>query len=358
MSTPTLDAETGAIVLQTPTDLAPATAQSISEGFASLYLEADKWRAQATSIVVSDVSDRASMRAAREARLALRDIRVSADKKRKAMKADVLLYGRAIDGAYNMLEHAIAPLERYLAEQEEFAERKEAERKEALKAHRIKRLLDADEKYSPIMDVVALTDEQFDGLIEDVKGLRSLREAREAQSEAARIEAEIAAKAEKERVERESERLREEAAKREAEIKAEREAAAKAQREAAEKARKELEIIEAKARAEREAAEKLAREEAAKREAAEAESRRLKEAEAARIAAEKQRQEDEAKAIELAAKKAASAPNRKKLALFAEQVRQLEVPTLTNSEGEAIAADIAAKVLSFAKWIEDKAKLL
>ena len=100
------------IVLSLPDGLAPETARSLSSAFASYFDRADEWRAKALAIVVKDESEVREMKRARETRLALKDIRVSAEKTRKALKADSLRKGKAIDGIYNMLDYAIRPLEK------------------------------------------------------------------------------------------------------------------------------------------------------------------------------------------------------------------------------------------------------
>jgi len=99
------------LVLPKTDGLPPQTLSLISEGFSGFYEEADKWRKAAASIVVTSPDQKKEIKAARETRLALKDIRVKAEKTRKAMKEDSLRLGKAIDGAYNMLDHAIRPVE-------------------------------------------------------------------------------------------------------------------------------------------------------------------------------------------------------------------------------------------------------
>ncbi len=57
-------------------------------------------------------------------------------------------------------------------------------------------------------------------------------------------------------------------------------------------------------------------------------------------------------------KKAAAAPDKAKLKAIAASVRKLEVPTVTTPEGEAVLAEIKAKIEGFAKWIEAQTEKL
>jgi colicin import membrane protein len=332
------DETTGAIALTIPNAevLPPSMLSNIRDGFAEAFAQAEQWREKALAIRVTSLADKDAMKEAREIRLNLKAIRVEAEKKRKALKEDALVMGRAIDGVNNLLLAAIQPLERHLEEQEKFAERL-AERE------RLRRLSERTEALQPYLEagqvVPALdimTDTQFAQYLEDAKLLHAAKIEAAKKAEAERIAREQAEAAERERLRVENEQLRQEAAEREAKAKAEREAAEKAQRAAAEKARKEREALEAKAKAEREA-----------REAAERE-----------LAAKKAAEEAKAKAEAAAAKKAAAAPDKAKLRGFAQQVRLLVVPDATTEAGRKVAAEVAAKVESFATWIETQTATL
>lgn len=310
--------------------LAPSLLSNIEAGFRDAFAQAEKWRAQAMAIKVTSIDQRAEMKLARTIRLELKNVRIEAEKKRKELKADALLMGKAIDGVNNLLLAAIEPLERHLQEQENFAERLMeaerarlvAERSEALRPYL------TEGQAVPVLDT--MTAEQWAAYLADAKLLHEAKIEAARKAEAERIAAEQAAAAERERLRVENERLRAEAAEREAKAKAEREAAERAQREAAEKARKEREALEAKAKAEREAREAAERELAAKQ------------------AAEAKAAADAAKA----AKKAAAAPDKAKLQAIATAVRALPVPTVSTPEAATVLADITAKIESFAKWIE------
>jgi hypothetical protein len=103
--------------------LPPSMLSNIRDGFQDAFNQAESWREKALAIKVTSLADKDAMKQAREMRLALKNIRVDAEKRRKALKEDALVMGRAIDGVNNLLLAAIQPLERHLEEQEKFAER-------------------------------------------------------------------------------------------------------------------------------------------------------------------------------------------------------------------------------------------
>ena len=373
--------ESIALTIPNAEALPPSMLTNIQEGFQGAFAQAESWREKALAIKVTSLADKEVMKQAREMRLALKTIRVEAEKKRKALKEDALVMGRAIDGVNNLLLAAIQPLERHLEEQEKFAERlaeQERQRRLAERTEALHPYLEAGQAV-PAIDV--MTDDQFAKYLEDAKLLHAAKIEAARKAEAERIAREQAEAVERERLRIENERLKSEAAEREAKAKAEREAAERAQREAAEKARKDREALEAKAKAEREAAERAQREAAekarkdrealeakakAEREAAERELARIKaEQEAAaklereareklerELAAKNAAEEAKAKAEAAAAKKAAAAPDKTKLLTIAASVRAIPLPTVSTPEASAILADIAAKRESFAKWIE------
>jgi colicin import membrane protein len=338
--------------------LPPSMLSNIHEGFQSAFEQAEAWREKALAVKVTSLADKEAMKQAREMRLALKNIRVEAEKKRKTLKEDALVMGRAIDGVNNLLLAAIQPLERHLEEQEKFAERlaeQERQRRLAERTEALQPYLEAGQAV-PALDV--MTDDQFAKYLDDAKILHAAKIEAAKKAEAERIAREQAEAAERERLRIENERLRAEAAEREAKAKAEREAAERAQREAAEKARKEREAIEAKAKAEREAAERELVRIKAESEAAAANEREARAKLEAELAAKKAAEEAKAQAEAAAAKEAAAAPDKAKLRTIAASVRKLDLPTVSTSEGEAVLAEIKAKIEGFAKWIETQTEKL
>ena len=346
------------IVVPEKDQLPPSLLSNIETGFKSAFEQAEKWRTQALSIQVTSLDQKAEMKLARTIRLELKAVRVSADKARKALKADALLMGRAIDGVYNLLEAAIIPMERHLDDQEKFAERLAEAERLRIKAEREAALASFLTEGQQVPAVEVMTQDQWASYLADVKLLAEAKIEAAAKAEAERIAKEQAEAAERERQRIELERLRKEAVEREAAAKAEREAAEKAQREAAAKAKAERDALEAAAKAEREAAEReLARIKAEAESAAkkEREERARLEAE---LAAKKAAEAKAAADADAAQKKAARAPDKQKALTFAATVRTLKTPEATTAEGKSVMAEITAKIEGFAKWIETQASSL
>lgn len=336
------------LALKLDEGLEPATAQSLREAFESYFKQADEWRAKALTIQITRPDQIREMKLARETRLALREIRINAEKTRKRLKEDSLRKGKAIDGIFNMLAFAVEPLEKHLLEQEQFIARIEEARKAKLKADREAALAPfgvdvtlyqlgdmADDVFEQLLETNRLAYAARQEAARKAEAERIAREAREAEERAKREAAEAA---ERERIRIENERLRAE--------KEAAEAAARAEREKADAERRE---IERKAAAERAAAEAKAAAERQAREKAEAELRARQEAEA-RAKAEQ----------EAAARAAAAAPDRDKLLALAGGIRGLIVPCLTSEAAKSanIEPTIRDQVAKFAAWVEAQAAKL
>ena len=330
-----------------------AAKNSLELAFSGFFATAAEWKEKAE--IITDPKE------ARTARLEMKSLRIAVEKKHKEMKADSLLFGRAVDGAKNIFLALATPIERQLDDIEKAEERRIAQEIEDLRQLRAD-LLEPLGVFYHGANLGTLTEEQWVEFFQQSKDVFDLRQARELK---AREEAEAAAK--KEAEEREAQRLenirlREEAEKAAADLAAERaeqakrDAIAKAERDASEaKAREEVrKANEAAELARQKAAAELAKEQAAKAKL-EAEARALRESESKRIADEKAAAEAKAKADATAAKKAAAAPDKAKLMEFATKVRALVVPLANSESGREVAAEINQKVENFAKWIETQA---
>jgi hypothetical protein len=298
--------------------LSASLLSNIESGFKSAFEQAEKWRNQALALKVTSLDQKAEMKLARTMRLELRDIRISGEKTHKAMKADYLLAGRAIDGVKNLLLAAIVPLERHLEEQEQYGERLAEAERLRVKAEREALLAPFLGEGQPMVALEVMSAEQWDSYLSDAKLLHAAKIQAAQRAEAERIAREQAEAAERERLRIENERLRAESLEREAKVKAEREAA-------------ENEI--ARIKAERDAANAR---------------------EAQRVAQEAAQANVEA----AAAKKAAAAPDRAKIRIIAQDVRSLTVPAVSTPEGAAVLAEITNKIEAFAKWIETQSEKL
>lgn len=333
------------LALKLDEGLEPATAASLRAAFENYFRQADEWRAKALTIQITRPDQFREMKLARETRLALREIRINAEKTRKRLKEDSLRKGKAIDGIFNMLAFAVQPLEEHLLAQEKFIERMEDERKAKLKTDReaalapfgvdvnLYQLGEMDEAtFANLLETNRLAYAARQEAAKKAEAERVEREAREAKERADREAAEAA---ERERLRQENERLARE--------KAEAEAKAQAAREAADAERRELERQAAVQRAEAEAKAAEAR---AAQERAEAELRAKEEADA------------KAKAdAEAAARAAAAAPDRDKLKALAAGIRGLIVPCLTSEAAKAanIETTIKDQIEKFARWVESQA---
>ncbi len=371
-----------------------STALTLQSSFLPFFEQAEQWKIKAESLVVTDASQTREMKMAREARLALKDIRVSADKTRKALKEDSLRYGKAVQGVYNVIDYLIAPIEKHLEEQEKFPEIQEKKRKAALKEERDAELLPYIEFVPYQVDLGELTEAAWQTVINGAKLQKQAKITAEIEAEAARIAKEKADAEERERIRLENERLKKEAEEKEAALKAEREKAESdrkaleeqhrkesAERErlaAIEKAKTEAEwakaeklriaaekkaadeLAKAKAlakfeqekaeairiEAEKKAADELAKEKAAsakiaeqlrlKQEAEQAERDRLAKIESDRIAAEK---------------KAAKAPEKEQLMVWLKEIKMtVPMPITKTKEAQDIAVEITTKFSAFKKW--------
>ena len=351
------------------TGLEPESALALRTAFETMFADAEVWAARAKEIRVTRSDQVREMKLARESRLALREIRVRAEHARKRLKEDSTRRGKAIDGIANVLKDLVEPIEAYLLEQEQFAERAEAARKQQLRLAREEalRALGTDpvayanlgETSEEVWELTLRSAQEARGAREEaakqaelvrVEAERIAAEKREtARQEAARVEAERAAREEAQRAE--AERLKAELAEQERARAAERHAAAKerAAREEAAAAEKALLEEELRAKeADRLAAEKVAAAEYDRlRQEAEAQRRALAEATA--------REEQAAKERELAAAQAAEAalaPDRTKLVAFAGMLRGLKPLPLATERGKKAGAKIDEQLAKLAAWVE------
>lgn len=315
--------------------LAPDLAGKLAAAFVPLAEQAASVIGESAGITVTDATQVTEIKASRAARLKLRAIRIEVEKTRKSLKEEWLRPGQAIDSLARYLCDRINPVEARLEEQEKFAERKEAERKAALRASREK-LLAPFGVNTAFYQLADMDENTFAALLSSSRLAHEAKIAEAKRAEAERIAAENARKEEEARVRAENERLRQEAAERERAVEAERKQAEEARRAAEAEARQEREASEAKLREERSAREKLERE--------------AKE----REAAEKRRVEAE----ERAKRRAERAPDRDKLLAVAASVRAIVVPEMKSDAMKSVRNNIVAKAEAFAVWIEQQVATL
>lgn len=325
---------------------------SLATAFSPFFATAEKWRQQALTIKVTDATQKREMKLARESRLALKEIRVNVEKKRKSLKADILLKGKAIDGCAAIFNAAVEPIEAYLLDQETFAERIEKARVEAeqaaLRQARTAELLALGYAHAGD-DLGAMPSILYANVLADATAIKAEQDRAAAEAKA-KEEERVRLKAENERLQREAaeaKRLAEEERKRvEAEARAvakERDRVAEMQRKiSAEDAKAAAEVV----RREHDRLQAIANAEADALAAKLADERRARVLVEAALQAAHQAEADRAMREADAARLAALAPEREKLRAFAATVRALPVPDVTT------AAAIRYHVEQLAKYVE------
>jgi colicin import membrane protein len=299
------------------------SALALRHEYESYYNDITKWRKQAATI--TDPDNVAHQKLAGVVRRGLKAVRCDVDRTRKALKADSLKRGKAIDGYANVLTYLCEPIEAQLFEIEQYAERKEQARIAALAQERAARLV-AVGCDPTIYNLGAMDDSTFAAVLAGAVRARDERLEAARREEAARI-AEVERKAaEDARIRAENAQLKAEADAREAQM-------AKERAESEAKAKREKAIADAKLKSEREAREKL-----------EAEKREKERAAAAKIAADN-----------AAAENALRAPDNDKLIAFADALAALRCPGVKSKVATDIAYRASTQIDALAQWIKGEA---
>lgn len=320
------------------------TSNYIKEKFLPFFEQAEEWKRKAEALVVTDASQTHEMKMARTARLALKEIRVNADKTRKELKEDSLRYGKAVQGVYNVIEYLVVPIEKHLQEQEDFIAIAEAKRKSELKAIREMELHPYAEFVPFGLNFGEMSEEDYNKTLNGAKLQLQAKIEAEQKAEEERILKEKAQEQERERVRIENERLKAEAEAKEKQL-AEERTKAKAEREALEeKARKEKAVTDAKLKAEREEKEKLQAELKAK---SEAEAKAIREAEAKREAELKAKQEE-----------GKSATDKDKLNDFAKMINDIAFPEVKSEDAKLILENTKELLTRVSNYIKTQSNKL
>lgn len=187
------------------------TADYIKENFQPFLDQAKEWNDKAKELVVTDVTQVKEMKLAREARLALKEIRVLCDKKRKALKEDSIRYGKAVQDVYNLIESVISPTEKYLQEQEDFKAIQEAKIRAELKAKR-DIIADPLREFIPVgLDFGSMSEDDFEKLITGAKMMLDARILEQKKAEEERLQKEKEQEQERQRIREENEILKKQA---------------------------------------------------------------------------------------------------------------------------------------------------
>lgn len=329
-------------------------AQVLLDNFSSYFELASDWEKKANSLVITDVSQKAEMKMAREGRLFLREKRIAIEKTRKTLKENSLREGQTIDAIAKILTNLITPIEQDLESKEKYAEVKEAERKAELKKEREIEVSAYSEFVPEGLDFGSMDDANYQKILSGAKLQKQAKIEADAKAEAERIAKIKAEEEERKRTQEENARLKAEADAKEKALAEERAKAEAARKEAEEKARKEREIAEAKLKAEREKARIEAEKAAAEKAKLEAELKAKAEAERRAIMDAQAKAEAEKKAKEEAERKAANAPDKEKLIAVANQISSIQFPDFSGEDGKKIISDVKTLLNKVVVFIKDK----
>jgi len=260
---------------------------------------------------------------AREIRLGLKANRVAAEKAKTAGKENFLLVGRLYDSVYGVIRNSSELMENRCEEVEKFEDLKEEARKNKLQEDRSNQLsqfvVDTN-----MYNLKEMSDQGFAELLSSSKFAYEAQKEAEKYAAEERIAKEKADAEEREQMRLENIRLQKEVEDREKEQAKER---AKVQKEQNKKDAELAKAHEAKAKAEA-ALEKKEQDEA----------NAQKEAENKRLAEERVKVE--------ADKKSQLAPDKEKIAAFAERLKTIEVPKGLKPEAQAIINDAEKELLA------------
>lgn len=281
-------------------------ARALEDVFSDFYLRAKEWEAKAKTLVVVDASEIDKMAAAREARLAIREVRIGAEKARKAAKEESLKEGKAIDSIGNFIKDLIEPIEDHLDKQEHFVELQEEHRKDELNHYRTTMLAPYVQDLS-VYDLREMTDQAFEQLLQ---GFIASAEAKKKSDKEAQDKIE-SDRIEATRIKKENDDLKEQNRLKDLEIK---------QREDAENLRL--------------------------RQEADRETARLKQI------------EDDKKAEDDMRRKAESAPDREKLLALATFIESIQLPENLSKHAQSIVDDVHDRLDGIVDDIRQKALII
>jgi hypothetical protein len=335
------------VKIVTESGLEQSKGQILLEKFSNYFNIAADWEQKAKALTVTDVTQVAEMKMAREGRLFLKQKRVDVENTRKMLKEQSLREGQTIDSIARILKNVIEPIEQDLEQKEKFAETQEAKRRAELKVVRDAEIEPYMEYLPYQQDLGAISDEQYQKLLAFVKLQHDQKVEAEQKAEAERLAKEKAEAEERERIRKENEMLKIEAEKKAKELEKERAKAEAERRALEEKARKEKAEADAKLKAERDAREKIERELRAK---AEAEAKAKRDEEARLFAEQKEK--------ELAAKKALTAPDKDKLNKLAIEIDSIQLPDLKTPDARRINDNIKDLLTKVSKYIRENAEKL
>lgn len=213
--------------------------ESLRTHFEPFQQQANEWMEKAQGLSVTSALQVEEMQQAREARLALRGIRIAVDKKHKDLKESALREGQTLDKIKRTLTGMIEPIEAHLQEQEDFVKIKEANIRIERQAERVALIHPYIGDLARQMELGDMDNEAFENFLLGQRLASEQKEAEIKRQESERIKAEKRKADEDKKIRKENERLRLESQKVEAKLKKEREARQALERESREREYKE-----------------------------------------------------------------------------------------------------------------------
>jgi hypothetical protein len=153
----------------------PDTAMVLRQHFEPFQAQAIEWADKAKDLIVTDETQTDRMASAKEARLAMRKIRLSIEALHKELKEDSLKKGQLLDLIKRTLIGFIEPTEELLQKQEDFIKIRDEQKRRELRDARLKAIREYSNDYESI-PVEDLTDIAFNTIIIGLKAAKEQRE--------------------------------------------------------------------------------------------------------------------------------------------------------------------------------------
>jgi hypothetical protein len=143
---------------------------------AQFNLDVAHYQAQIDAIIVRSVDDKTQMKQAGDLRKKIQKIRTGAENVKKALKKDSNEYNKAVDSIWNKIKQTAQDLEQQLSAKEKFAELKEAERLEKIRAERTEALTAITDEWDVTIpeNIATLSEQDFEDLLEGRKARHTL----------------------------------------------------------------------------------------------------------------------------------------------------------------------------------------
>jgi len=297
-------------------DVGEETTLALRSTFMPFFEQANKLAIGAKAIVVTSKDQKDDMAMAREMRLAIKNIRTTVEKERKALKENVVRKGKAIDGLANIIKFLIVPVEEHLQKQEDFVKLREEKRKLELVEVRSAELRQFDMSEADIAchNLGEMSEEGYQVLRESWKMTFENKLKFEREVEEKRIATKKADTERRIEIELENDRLRAEA------------------EESRKKQQEKLARERAKLKAEREVRQGLSAELKTREEAEKLQKREAREA----------------------FKRAELKPDKQKLETLAVIITEIELPTLTGETAQSILKKVCIELSRIHAFIKNE----